>query len=152
MKRYHRQQMMRWGVTARSPPMVTLHDTRFVQYPSSGDCQTVKRSLVDDHCSPWHQPLVSAVLSHQDAHQHCWNAGTTWTHMLLVRISPWHDHTGVWDMKCFWLTSVDQYQHMEASWELKRFICTHAPALIHSHAHTHTESKTFTFSHTHIYP
>ena len=30
MKRYHRRRTTRWGVTARSPTMVTLHDTRFV--------------------------------------------------------------------------------------------------------------------------
>ena len=29
-------------MTARSPTMVTLRDTRFVQYPSSCDCRTVK--------------------------------------------------------------------------------------------------------------
>ena len=29
-------------MTVRSPTMVTLHVTRFVQYPSSGDCWTVK--------------------------------------------------------------------------------------------------------------
>ena len=31
MKRYYRRQTTRWGVTARSLTMVTLHDTRFVE-------------------------------------------------------------------------------------------------------------------------
>ena len=31
MKRHHRRQTTRWGVTARSPTMVALHDTRFVE-------------------------------------------------------------------------------------------------------------------------
>ena len=32
MKRYHRRRTTRLGVTARSPTMVTLHDTRFVEF------------------------------------------------------------------------------------------------------------------------
>ena len=31
MKRYHRRRTTSWGVTARSPMIVTLHDTRFVE-------------------------------------------------------------------------------------------------------------------------
>ena len=31
MKRYHRQRTTRWDVTAHSPTMVALHDTRFVE-------------------------------------------------------------------------------------------------------------------------
>ena len=31
MKRYHHQRTTMWGVTARSPTMVTLHDTQFVE-------------------------------------------------------------------------------------------------------------------------
>ena len=31
MKRYHRRRTTRWRVTARSPTMVTLHDTRFAE-------------------------------------------------------------------------------------------------------------------------
>ena len=35
MKRYHRRRTTRWGVTARSPTMVTLHDTRWFARPGS---------------------------------------------------------------------------------------------------------------------
>ena len=42
MKRYHRRWTMRWGVTARSPTMVTLHDTRFVECRCCNDGWTMK--------------------------------------------------------------------------------------------------------------
>ena len=42
MKRYHHQRTTRWGVTARSPMMVTLHDTRFVEWRWWNDGWTVK--------------------------------------------------------------------------------------------------------------
>ena len=42
MKRYHRRQTTRRGVTARSPMMVTLHDTRFVECRWWNDGWTVK--------------------------------------------------------------------------------------------------------------
>ena len=42
MKRYHRRRTTRWGVTARSPTMVTLHDTRFVVCRWWNDGWTVK--------------------------------------------------------------------------------------------------------------
>ena len=42
MKRYHRRWATRWGVTARSPTMVTLHDTRFVECRWWNDGWTVK--------------------------------------------------------------------------------------------------------------
>ena len=41
MKRYHRQRTW-WGVTAHSPTMVTLHDTRFVECQWWNDSWTVK--------------------------------------------------------------------------------------------------------------
>ena len=42
MKRYHRRRTTRWGVTARSPTMVTLHDTGFVGCRWWNDGWTVK--------------------------------------------------------------------------------------------------------------
>ena len=42
MKRYHRPLTTRWGVTARSPTMVTRHDTRFVECRWWNDGWTVK--------------------------------------------------------------------------------------------------------------
>ena len=45
MKHYHRRQTTRWGVTARSPTMVTLHGTRFVECRRWNDCWTVKTVL-----------------------------------------------------------------------------------------------------------
>ena len=42
MKRYHHRPMMRWGVTARSPTMVTLYDTRFVECRWRNDDWSVK--------------------------------------------------------------------------------------------------------------
>ena len=42
MKRYHRRRTTRWGVTARSPTMVTLHDIRFVECRWWNDGWTVK--------------------------------------------------------------------------------------------------------------
>ena len=42
MKRYHRRRTTRWDVTARSPTMVTLHDTRFVECRWWNDGWTVK--------------------------------------------------------------------------------------------------------------
>ena len=42
MKRYHGRRTTRWGVTARSPTMVTLHDTGFVEYRWWNDGWTVK--------------------------------------------------------------------------------------------------------------
>ena len=42
MKRYHRRRTTGWGVTARSPTMVTLHDTRFVECRWWNDGWTVK--------------------------------------------------------------------------------------------------------------
>ena len=42
MKRSHRRRTTRWGVTARSPTMVTLHDTRFVECRWWSDGWTVK--------------------------------------------------------------------------------------------------------------
>ena len=45
MKRYHRRRTTRWGVTARSPTMVTLHDTRFVECRWWNDGWTVKTDV-----------------------------------------------------------------------------------------------------------
>ena len=42
MKCYHRRQTTRWGVTERSPTMVTLHDTRFVKCRWWNDGWSVK--------------------------------------------------------------------------------------------------------------
>ena len=42
MKRYHPWRTTRWGVTARSPAMVMLHDTRFVECQWWNDGWTVK--------------------------------------------------------------------------------------------------------------
>ena len=42
MKRYHRRRTTKWGVTARSPTMVTFHDTRFVECRWLNDGWTVK--------------------------------------------------------------------------------------------------------------
>ena len=42
MKRYHRWRTTRWGVTARLPMMVTLHDTQFVKCRWWNDGWTVK--------------------------------------------------------------------------------------------------------------
>ena len=42
MKRHHRRRTTRWSVTARSPTMVTLHDTRFVECRWWNDGWTVK--------------------------------------------------------------------------------------------------------------
>ena len=42
MKRYHRLRTTRWGVTGRSPTMVTLHDIRFVECRWWNDGWTVK--------------------------------------------------------------------------------------------------------------
>ena len=42
MKRYHRRRTTKWGVTARSPTMVTLHDTGFVECRWWNDGWTVK--------------------------------------------------------------------------------------------------------------
>ena len=42
MKPYHRRRTTRWGVTARSPTMVTLHDTRFDECRWWNDGWTVK--------------------------------------------------------------------------------------------------------------
>ena len=42
MKRYHRRRTTRWGVTACSPTMVTLHDTWFVECRWWNDGLTVK--------------------------------------------------------------------------------------------------------------
>ena len=42
MKRYHHRRTTRWGVTARSPMMVTIHDTRFVECRWWNDGWTVK--------------------------------------------------------------------------------------------------------------
>ena len=42
MRRYHRQQTTRWGVTACSPTMVTLHDTQFVECRWWNDGWTLK--------------------------------------------------------------------------------------------------------------
>ena len=42
MKRYQRRRATRWGVTAVSPTMVTLHDTRFVECRCWNDGWTVK--------------------------------------------------------------------------------------------------------------
>ena len=42
MKPYHRRRTTGWGVTARSPTMVTLHDTRFVKWRWWNDGWTVK--------------------------------------------------------------------------------------------------------------
>ena len=42
MKRYHRRWTTRWGVTARSPTMITLHDTRFVECRWWNDGWTVQ--------------------------------------------------------------------------------------------------------------
>ena len=58
MKRYHRRQTKRWGVTARSPTMVTLNDTRFVECRWWNDGWTVKtvvtwRSSASMIPAPW---------------------------------------------------------------------------------------------------
>ena len=42
MKRYHRRLTTRWGVTARSPTIITLHDTRLVECRWWIDGWTVK--------------------------------------------------------------------------------------------------------------
>ena len=42
IKRYHRQRTTRWGVTARLPTMVTLHDSWFVECRWWNDGWTVK--------------------------------------------------------------------------------------------------------------
>ena len=42
MKRYHRRQTTRWGVAARWPTMVALHNTRFVEFRWWNDGWTVK--------------------------------------------------------------------------------------------------------------
>ena len=42
MKCYHRRRTTRWGVTVRSPTMVMLHDTRFVECRWWNDSWTVK--------------------------------------------------------------------------------------------------------------
>ena len=41
-KRYHRRRTTRWGVTACSPTMVTLHDTRFIEHRWWNDGWTLK--------------------------------------------------------------------------------------------------------------
>ena len=49
MKRYHRRRTTRWGVTARSPTMVTLHDTWFVRVPMVKwrlDCENCRHLTV----------------------------------------------------------------------------------------------------------
>ena len=51
----------RWGVTARSPTMVTLHDTRFVECRWWNDGWTVKLSSLDGRRPPWHRPQVLLV-------------------------------------------------------------------------------------------
>ena len=60
MKRYHRRRTTRWGVTARSPTMATLHDTRFVECRWWNDGWTLKTvvtwrssaSMIPAH-GPW---------------------------------------------------------------------------------------------------
>ena len=42
MKRYHCRRTTRWGVTAHSPTMVTLHDTRFIECRWWNDGWSVK--------------------------------------------------------------------------------------------------------------
>ena len=50
-------------MTARSPTMVTVHDTRFVQYPSSGDCRTVKTIVALHDTGPPRWPSGKASTS-----------------------------------------------------------------------------------------
>ena len=66
MKRYHRRRTTRWGVTARSPTMVTLHETRFVECRWWSDGWTVKtvvtwRSLASMIPAPGPLVVVSWV-------------------------------------------------------------------------------------------
>ena len=67
MKRYYRRRTTRWGVTARSPTMVTLHDTRFVECRWWNDGWTVKtvvtwRSSASMIPAPGHKPSVVFTL------------------------------------------------------------------------------------------
>ena len=59
MKRYHRQWTTRWGVTERSPTMVTLHDTRFVECLWWNDGWTVKTVITWRSSASMIRPLVN---------------------------------------------------------------------------------------------
>ena len=56
VKRYRRRWTTRWGVIARSPTMVTLHDTKFVECRWWNDGWTAK--TVVTWLPPWCRPLV----------------------------------------------------------------------------------------------
>ena len=67
MKRYIRRRTTRWGVTARSPTMVTLHDSRFVKCRWWIDGWTVKtvvtwRSSASLIPAPGHRPGERALV------------------------------------------------------------------------------------------
>ena len=77
MKRYHRRRATRWGVTARSPTMVTLHDTQFVECRWWNDSWTVKTVVT------WRSS--ASMIWSQDFHvsRPCSDAlhGTFWHHL-----------------------------------------------------------------------
>ena len=67
MKRCHHRQMKREGVTARSPTMATLHDTRFVECRLWNDGWTVKTVVTWSSASMIPAPGLSWS-------EHIWNA------------------------------------------------------------------------------
>ena len=69
MKHYHRRWTTRWGVTARSPTLVMLHDIRFLECRWWNDGWTVKtvvtwRSSTSMIPAP-EQPVQTVTLSRQ---------------------------------------------------------------------------------------
>ena len=85
MKRYHHRWTTRWGVTARSPTMVTLHDTRFVKCQWWNDGWTVKTVVTWRRRPPWYRSLMLdppsswTICVHPDEHWWCFEGNTKGT-------------------------------------------------------------------------
>ena len=79
MKRYHRRRMTRWGVTACSPTMVMLHDTRFVECRWWNDGWTVK-TVVTGRSSASMIPLMYGSLSYMWFSMFYWHKRNMWFH------------------------------------------------------------------------
>ena len=63
MKRYYRQRTTRWGVTARSPTIVTLHDTRFVECGMTVGLWRL--SSLDGRRLSWYRPQICSPIQPQ---------------------------------------------------------------------------------------
>ena len=108
MKRYHRRWTTRWGATACSPTMVTLHDTRFVECWWWNDGRTVKTVVTwRSSTSMVPAPSVSCPCAP------CWSTARQTTILLLYLHSPARsvgvtyffvcDHFAITQAVTFWL-------------------------------------------------